>query len=813
MLFFFRLLSSVAQPANDNCSSAQFIPLTSTGDTCLTIDNTNATADGYFNTCDQGATFPLPPGGNEIWYTYIASGDSNFISVSPSIGVGSMVDPSITVITGNCGSFSTLTCDYPLLGTVSFNVPVGTQVWFYVTALTSDGTANVCINSQHTIILAGTTCATAVTLCDKLKLTARDPSTTSSGGIMPGCFNTPPQHTLWYKFTVGTSGTLKFVATPNGPQGYQWALWDITNGCSSSAIAPVSCNAIYNGGQPFGIADNVTSCQNNSFCPTVPVTAGNTYALMINDSSLSHQGFDLQWGGTFEMAPTSNFTVSKNYICGYDIDTITYAGNGSSTALYNWNFGAANASLLAGQKYLLSFPSTGTYLIKLQVAENGCISPVSSKQIVVNPIPIANAGTPISFCSASGNYLIGLPPLQGYTYHWLDSINIVSPDSSQTLVSGSNNSIANQVVTYTMVATLGLCRDSSTVDVTIKPQQSPFFQTPSAQCFSINNFDFKPFNDSVPGSTFNWIFQNGQPATNSTAEAQNIHFTTIGQSLVTLSTTTPGCPADTFSQNINVLTSPTVSFYASTNSGCPPLVISLYNTSPPLAGAAYLWNPQNGSIDTTSRDTISITYNDPGTYLPMLTLTSPQHCSTTDTINIPVKVYPPADANFYTTPLEPDDLNPQVTFSNNEPGGVCSYLFGDGDSSIDCNAVHSFPDTGSYPVQLIVTSINGCVDTTVRIIEIRKFFTIYIPTAFTPNHDGRNDLFQIKGDGITRYRLRIFNRRGQIVFVSDDETFSWNGTHIDTTKQVPEGIYLYDLRLEDTNHKKHQYNGSVLVIR
>ena len=534
---------------------------------------------------------------------------------------------------------------------------------------------------------------------------------------------------------------------------------------------------------------------------------------MINDSSLSHQGFDLQWGGTFEMVPTSNFSVSKNFICGYDVATISYDGNATSAAFYNWNFGGANASLITGQSYALSFPAIGTYLVKLQVVENGCVSTVSSKQIVVNPVPVANAGSPISFCSATGNYWIGLPPVSGYTYHWLDSINIVNPDSSQTLVSGNNINIPPKVVTYTLVATLGLCHDSATVDVTINPRQSPFFQTPPAQCFNINNFDFQAFYDSVPGTTFQWSFQNGQPASNNSYSSHDIRFTTTGQSQVTLITTTPGCPVDTYSQNINVLSSPTVSFYASTNSGCPPLQLMFYNTSPPLAGATYLWNSQNGSIDTSSIDSISILYNQPGTYFPMLTLTSTEHCSTTDTINIPVIVFPFANASFYTLPIEPDDLNPQVTFTNNEPGGVCSYLFGDGDSSIDCQTVHTFPDTGSYPVQLIVTSINGCADTIVRIIEIRKFFTLYIPTAFSPNHDGRNDLFVIKGEGITHYRIRIFNRRGQLVFVSDEETNSWNGTHIDTTKQVPEGVYLYDLRIEDSNHKKHQYNGSVLVVR
>ncbi|MEP7263933.1 MAG: hypothetical protein ABI772_05535, partial [Bacteroidota bacterium] len=81
--FLFKTTILEAQVANDDCINASFILIPANGDTCFSTDNLNATPDAFTNICDQNATPPLPPGGNEIWYTYIASGDSNIISVSP----------------------------------------------------------------------------------------------------------------------------------------------------------------------------------------------------------------------------------------------------------------------------------------------------------------------------------------------------------------------------------------------------------------------------------------------------------------------------------------------------------------------------------------------------------------------------------------------------------------------------------------------------------------------------------------------------------------------------------------------------------
>jgi gliding motility-associated-like protein len=811
--FIFKTAGSIAQVVNDNCINASFINIPATGQICLNADNLNATPDGYSNTCDQIATPPLPVGGNEIWYSYIATGDSNIISVTPDGSPGSIVDPSLTVITGNCGAFNTLVCDAALSASVSFTIPAGTQVWFYITANTTDGSFIMCVQSSNSAVSPGD-CNNLTRVCNKQSITIQ-PDLNSASSIVPSCFTAAPQHPQWLIFTVGTTGSFEFTGSPlgwpNGNGGSTWALFeatDLLNPCANPSL--LMCNSFYvQNSVPvtqFGMSSSVTGCSTNSFCPPITVDSGKTYLLLIDDINGNASPVDISWGGTFEIGPTADFTISYDFICTFNDVQVNYTGNATSSATFNWT--PAQSS----NNYTVSYPAAGNYTIRLSVTENGCTQ-VTGKQITVNPTPVATAGNNLDFCSASGQYLMGLAPVAGYIYNWIPNLNINYPDSSQTLVFGFNVGTTDSIVNYTLIATLGICSDSDEVEVLIHPRQSPLFTVPAAQCLDGNSFSFIPDNDSVPNSTFQWTFDNGNPDTSYAYNPQNISFTTIGQHQITLTTQSPNCPADVYFDVISINPNPVASFYASISSGCPPLAVDLINTSPPLAGGNITWQLGNGLIDTVSQDTAMVVYDISGFYIPTITLTSADGCSTTDTIAAPIEVYPLPNATFYSTPAYVEDLNPLVSFTNSEPNGLCYYTFGDGDSSIDCQTQHLYADTGSYLVTLIVTSTDGCIDTTYRIIEVNKFFTLYIPNAFTPNDDGRNDAFIIKGDGVVDLDIKIFNRRGQMVYRSDALNKAWNGTHLDTGNKVPDGVYVYDMIARDSNRKKHYYKGYVTVVR
>ncbi|GCD77249.1 hypothetical protein JCM31826_07310 [Thermaurantimonas aggregans] len=77
----------------------------------------------------------------------------------------------------------------------------------------------------------------------------------------------------------------------------------------------------------------------------------------------------------------------------------------------------------------------------------------------------------------------------------------------------------------------------------------------------------------------------------------------------------------------------------------------------------------------------------------------------------------------------------------------------------------------------------------------QAFTTLYIPNAFTPNGDGRNDCFQVVGDNLSSYQIQIFSRWGELVYQSDDVSQCWDGTH--RGRPVPDGVYLYVIRHTD----------------
>lgn len=100
------------------------------------------------------------------------------------------------------------------------------------------------------------------------------------------------------------------------------------------------------------------------------------------------------------------------------------------------------------------------------------------------------------------------------------------------------------------------------------------------------------------------------------------------------------------------------------------------------------------------------------------------------------------------------------------------YLWNDG--SLSASLFVTQP--GQYSLQ--VTSVSGCIGKdTVSIAEANACTTaIYFPNAFTPNRDGKNDIYYPKAWGLlNKYHLLIYNRFGQKVFETNDLNLGWDG--------------------------------------
>ena len=170
-----------------------------------------------------------------------------------------------------------------------------------------------------------------------------------------------------------------------------------------------------------------------------------------------------------------------------------------------------------------------------------------------------------------------------------------------------------------------------------------------------------------------------------------------------------------------------------------------------------------------------------------LTVTTNQGCTNDTTIVNAVTVYPDPIADFSADPLVTDLQFPTINFTNHSIDGT-SYLwnFADGDISTIFSPSHTYQDTGTFYVTLLVTSQYGCTAEIEIPIKINPYYTFQAPNAFTPNPNGPNggqyDIYSLSNDVfypftefVKDYHLMIFNRWGELIFESFDLAIGWDG--------------------------------------
>lgn len=128
----------------------------------------------------------------------------------------------------------------------------------------------------------------------------------------------------------------------------------------------------------------------------------------------------------------------------------------------------------------------------------------------------------------------------------------------------------------------------------------------------------------------------------------------------------------------------------------------------------------------------------------------------------------------------------------------------------------TFPDdTGrSYPVQLVVRNMLGCPDSTIRLVNVDDVLLVYIPTAFSPDGDGINEVLHVLGNDIadSDFHFRIYDRWGHLVFETKDRHAGWDGRY--KGKVVKNGVYVWMLHIKSKySGVNHDLRGHVSVIR
>lgn len=98
-----------------------------------------------------------------------------------------------------------------------------------------------------------------------------------------------------------------------------------------------------------------------------------------------------------------------------------------------------------------------------------------------------------------------------------------------------------------------------------------------------------------------------------------------------------------------------------------------------------------------------------------------------------------------------------------------------------------------------------------NVVEITQKFKIFFPNAFSPNGDNLNESFKPTYLFVKNYEMRIYNRAGELLFVSNDIEQGWDGNY--KGKEAQQGAYIYMVYLEDFTGEKFNTQGTFTLIR
>jgi len=774
---------------------------------------------------------------------------------------------------------------------VAFSQPVGT------TTYTVTGTTSGCTNTDQVsvtvnplpVVNAGpdvTICATAPT-----NLTATGASTyTWNPGSLPGATVTvAPASTTTYTVTGTENGctstdavtvtTTSLAVINAGP--------DVTMCEGAATMLSASGGSVYDWDNGLGIGNNVMVSPTSTTTYAVSGTDANgctgwdDMTVTITPLPVVDAGPDQSVcdGVSVTLAGSGATTYSWDYsvndgVAFTPLSTLTYSVIGTTNGCTSTdqvvvtvnpipNVGAGNDQAVCdGTPVTLTGTGAITYTWDNSVIDNtsfvpsataiytvtgttlaGCTS-TDQVEVIVNLIPVVDAGTDQTVCSGTTVILNGAGA-NSYTWDYsvtngvgfipgvgalsytvtgtstagctsTDQVNItvnplpvVNAGVDQAVCNGfpvtlvgsgaatyswtggiSDNTefIPASTTTFTVVGTsVDGCIDNDQVIVTVNPIPAVFGGNDVIVCDGI----LVTLNGSG-ANTYSW--DNG--ISNGTAFAQPVGIVTY----TVTGTSVYGCiNTDQVMVNVNPL--PVVNFVPDVTVGCSPTTVNFTNTDPTAVDCQ--WVISDGTA-ISGCGTVGHTFVQTGCHDVTLTVTSGAGCVNSLTAFDLICIENDPIASFIPSTNSISEYDTDINFMNTTVGAVAyDWDFGDNTAtSNDVDPMHDYEGVpfGSYTVTLIAYSTLGCVDTTTAIIQMKEDLIFYIPNTFTPDGDMYNQTFQpIFTSGFDPYDfdMFIYNRWGEVLFESHNAEIGWDGTY--GGELVQEGVYSWKIEFKTSS--------------
>lgn len=357
----------------------------------------------------------------------------------------------------------------------------------------------------------------------------------------------------------------------------------------------------------------------------------------------------------------------------------------------------------------------------------------------------------------------------------------------------------------------GQCTDTAELVIQVRAELLASFDFSYDSCIA-ETIPFIDSSRSSQASVRSWSWNFGDGTTSSLQNPGHFYNEPGTYNVRLVATDTFGCQDDTI-RTVLWYPAPLLDFYVPDTSVCEPFTYTFTNNSRPITGYSLLWDFGDGT--TSNQISPTHTYMR-GEYDISFIATSPNGCVTDTLLENYFQVTPSPIADFEYAPSNPTYFAPSITIDDLSLDGTNWYWdFGDGNTSRRREPTHTYQDTGIYVIREVVVHSSGCRDTAYRRVDIEPIYTYFLPNAFTPNGDGTNDGFRGAGYfyAINRFELTIWDRWGEMIFLTNDPTEAWNGRKDNSGPELPSGVYLYQAKVWGARGKTEVLKGVATLVR
>jgi gliding motility-associated-like protein len=498
---------------------------------------------------------------------------------------------------------------------------------------------------------------------------------------------------------------------------------------------------------------------------------------------------------TFSVNPFSGaplYTLSNNpsllITCASPSTTLTFAPTNTNTST-SWS---GPSGIISGTTTVVTATAAGTYSY---VALNTVSTCSVSGTVVVTTNTIIPAADYTVVCGSANTISLTATSTPSIELDW------ITPFTPTTSIGNPATSAAIGVYTLTAFNPNNGCLQTYTVPTSIPTIN--VLTSPSNNLLTCSTTTISANASSTPSVLISW--NNGT----STVTTNPLPITASG-SYTAIATNSLGCT----SQSVISVSSNTV---ANVNINASSTLITCATGSETLTANSsiggpyvYSWTPSSTTFTGTSFPVTS-----PDNYT-VVALNTANGCTATATQAISMQSI---NASFVADTYQ--GLMPlPVTFTNtsifgfNPVGTTYSWSFGDGNSlnSNDTVVNHLYNTQGNFPV--ILTATNGfCKDTAMRYIKVDIISLFEVPNVFTPNGDGKNDVFTFNAVNMGQITITIFDRWGLKMFESTDTgNIRWDGKN-KSGKTVTDGTYFYILTATGLDGVQYDKQGTISVFQ